>query len=234
MINKYLLSVITIVYNDVNNIEDTILSVSNLKYFDQIEYIVIDGYSTDGTADIIKKYDDKITYWISEKDHGIYDAMNKGIKNAHGMWINFMNSGDKFYEMDIIKKLQLEKNCDYNLLYGKKIIKNKTYEALSIKSLENGEIMACHQSMFFNKNRLKNELYYDIRYMIYGDYELVNRIYLIDRNRFKYFNIIITDYLGDGISSRISWQKRKEKYTIVMNQYGAFSILKILLLKIFR
>src|SRR5476649_2919376 len=89
---KSLLTVITIVLNGVNILERTILSVINQSYV-SIEYIIIDGGSTDGSLDIIKKYESNIDHWISEPDKGLYDAMNKGIKMAKGEWINFMNAG---------------------------------------------------------------------------------------------------------------------------------------------
>jgi glycosyltransferase involved in cell wall biosynthesis len=71
--------------------------------YKNIEYIIVDGGSTDGTLEIIKSYEEKIDYWISEIDEDIYDAMNKGVELASGVWINFMNSGDSFYSTDVIK-----------------------------------------------------------------------------------------------------------------------------------
>ena len=99
-----LISVVTVSYNAVSTIEQTILSVINQTY-PNVEYIIIDGGSTDGTVDIIKKYADKIAYWVSEPDKGIYDAMNKGVVVATGEWINFMNAGDIFTDSDVIDKL---------------------------------------------------------------------------------------------------------------------------------
>lgn len=92
MKNNPLISVVTVSYNAVLTIEQTILSVINQTY-PHIEYIIIDGGSTDGTVDIIKKYANRIAYWVSKPDKGIYDAMNKGIRTAKGEWINFMNAG---------------------------------------------------------------------------------------------------------------------------------------------
>lgn len=97
-------TVITVVRNDVQHIEQTMLSVLNQTY-SNIEYIIIDGGSTDGTVDIIKKYADRLAYWISEPDGGIYPAMNKGLKQASGDWVNFMNSGDVFSDDKVLENV---------------------------------------------------------------------------------------------------------------------------------
>ena len=111
------ISIVTISYNIVSSIEKTILSVISQTY-SNIEYIVIDGGSTDGTVDIIKKYSNKISYWVSERDKGIYDAMNKGIEAATGDWINFMNAGDLFFHNNVISEIIpfLDNNVD--IIYG--------------------------------------------------------------------------------------------------------------------
>jgi glycosyltransferase involved in cell wall biosynthesis len=93
---KPVLSVITIVYNNARDIDRTLLSVLN-QIYDGIEYIVVDGASNDGTLEIIKRYESRIAKLISEKDKGIYDAMNKGLALATGDYVIFMNSGDEFY-----------------------------------------------------------------------------------------------------------------------------------------
>jgi len=95
-----LVSIITAVFNDVEHITETIQSIINQKY-DNIEYIIIDGGSTDGTGKIIEKFNDRIDYWVSEPDQGIYDAWNKGILQAKGEWISFLGSGDLFYNDSI-------------------------------------------------------------------------------------------------------------------------------------
>ncbi len=220
-----LITIITVVYNGEKYLEETIQSVTNQTY-PNVEYIIIDGGSTDGTVDIIKKYEDKIDYWVSEKDKGIYDAMNKGIDLASGEWINFMNAGDKFVNNQVLVDVDFEKHSKFVLLYGNKIQNRSIVYPLDIKKLELGEIMACHQSMFFNKDVLKQELYYNLKYKIYGDYELVNRIYIKHPSGIKYIDITIADFAGDGVSSVVSYQKRKDKYLILYEAYGFLGLIK--------
>lgn len=119
MANK--ISVITVVYNDVTNIEATMKSFFSQTWQEK-EYIVVDGGSTDGTADIIKKYSDKLAWWCSEKDHGIYDAMNKAISHCTGDWINILNSGDYYASDKSLEQAISIKDLDQtDVIYGNSI-----------------------------------------------------------------------------------------------------------------
>lgn len=224
-VNNKLISIITIVRNDIIGLERTIQSVINQTY-DYVEFIVIDGGSTDGTIDIINKYKDKIDYWVSEKDSGIYNAMNKGIRAANGVWVNFMNAGDTFYSLQTLEQVFI--NHDYDkkiLIYGNKFQGGKHYPPLPLKSLNGGEIMGCHQSMFFNKELIGNKLFYQEKYKIYADFELVYRLFKKSNDGFYYVDISIAIYEGDGISTQNHWQKRVEKYKILLHGKGLYGVL---------
>ncbi|HWZ04155.1 MAG TPA: glycosyltransferase, partial [Mucilaginibacter sp.] len=113
---KPILSVITVVYNNVQDIERTMLSVLTQTY-PRIEYIIIDGKSTDGTLKIINRYKDQVAKIFSEKDEGIYDAMNKGLAAATGDYVIFMNSGDEFYERDTVQMV-FDSSPNADIYYG--------------------------------------------------------------------------------------------------------------------
>ena len=117
-----LISIVTVSYNAVLTIEQTILSVINQTY-PNVEYIIIDGGSTDGTVDIIKKYANKIAYWVSEPDKGIYDAMNKGGLKATGDFIQFLNAGDWFENEYVIEKIFKDWYKRVDVIYGDMIIR---------------------------------------------------------------------------------------------------------------
>ena len=111
-------TVVTVTYNAAESLEKTILSVLQQNY-SNVEYIIIDGGSTDGSVEIIKKYSDKIAYWVSEPDRGIYDAMNKGIRKATGEWINFMNAGDLFFHESTLSSVFSKQNHSlYDIMYS--------------------------------------------------------------------------------------------------------------------
>jgi len=151
--DKPLISIITVVFNGEKYLEETIQSVINQSY-DNVEYIIIDGGSTDGTVDIIKKYEGQIDYWVSEKDKGIYDAMNKGCVLALGDGINFLNAGD-WYNGDVINsKIKIP-----SLVPVKFTEKNKIKRFTRKKAAWLG-MPYCHQGVFFkNRKKLYSELY---------------------------------------------------------------------------
>jgi glycosyltransferase involved in cell wall biosynthesis len=226
--DKYKISIVTVVYNGVESIEDTILSVINQTY-DNIEYIIIDGGSTDKTQEVIKKYDDKISYWISETDKGIYDAMNKGIKASKGDWILFLNAGDVFFNQDILSSIQRELyNCD--VLYGKTTIKQKNGD-MSIREfyplrLDWKVIPYCHQSVLIKKDLLMETLF-DTNYKIGADY---NQYFGLKakKAKFKSVNEIISVYDNDGFSS-LNYKKLLEEYKKIslLNHLSVLNKIKI-------
>ncbi|MDE6460523.1 MAG: glycosyltransferase [Paramuribaculum sp.] len=195
------ISVVTVTFNSAATLEETILSVINQTY-DNIEYIIIDGGSTDGTVDIIKKYSDRITYWISEPDKGIYDAMNKGIHVATGDYINFMNSGDKFFNDSILKKVSdYMVSGEYGVIYGNSISfdgKNRILKVPHPLTCMKTNGCICHQSAFF-KN-IPTRLYYDLSFNICADYDLFARYYFDYSMPFKYLDLTICFYSFSGIS----------------------------------
>ena len=112
-------SIITINYNNKDGLKKTIESVINQSCKD-FEYIIIDGGSTDGSVDVIRQYADRINYWISEPDKGVYNAMNKGVAQAHGEYLNFMNSGDCFSDNSVLENIA-HSLCSYDIVTGKVI-----------------------------------------------------------------------------------------------------------------
>lgn len=202
-----MITVITVSYNAATSIEKTIQSVINQTY-SNIEYIIIDGKSNDGTTDIIKKYSDKISYWCSEPDKGIYDAMNKGIKLAHGEWIAFMNAGDSYVNSDVIenifsKQISIEKL----VVYGKTLIHYNwgTYIVTPDKLTKLANCMPfCHQSTFTKRDVLITNPF-DVSHKITADYQLFSNLYNRNSSAFEYYSGIIADF--DGITGISSTQK---------------------------
>jgi hypothetical protein len=193
-----LITVITVVYNGAKYLEDTIKSVINQTY-PNVEYIIIDGGSTDETIDIIKKYEDYIDYWVSEPDKGIYDAMNKGIDLTAGQWINFMNAGDRFYDENLIEEV-FSKNIRKNVfIYGNAILTPLNI----IQKQENWHLnilkRIIHQSIFTPLACLKKKKF-NLKYRIMADYDLIR--YCINESKVVYIDKIICYYDYNGVSSK--------------------------------
>lgn len=202
--DNYKISIITVCFNAKETIEDTILSVIYQTYRN-IEYIIIDGGSKDGTLDIINKYRNHIDIIISEPDNGIYDAMNKGIKLANGRYINFMNSGDKFVNKEVIMKLITSiDNLDYDIIFGDEIKKYSWGEILKKGDYFSDKSIGLpfgHQSTFVKATLMKSYLF-DTSYRILADQNCIFKMYK-DNRTFYHAEFPIAIYNMYGISNNI-------------------------------
>ena len=227
--DKPLISVITVVYNGEKYLEETIQSVINQTY-DNVEYIIIDGGSTDGTLDIIKKYEDKIDYWVSERDEGIYDAMNKGITLANGEWLNFMNAGDKFYNQSIIMEI-FKTVQDYDLIYGpieligdiKKPIQviPKKFNLFNLLFWNTGTV--CHQTMFVRSRIIE-------RYsLLYGLKAELDWYFMLEKkvHTYKIVQTPIAYYRLGGLSSNSYISNIKETLIVIFSNYNILGMISL-------
>jgi glycosyltransferase involved in cell wall biosynthesis len=173
---KNFFSIITVVLNAKKDLSETISSLRQQK-FKNFEYIVIDGDSIDGTKELIQENRDIITLWQSEKDHGIYDAMNKGIKLSSGKYIGMLNAGDKYTPdaLEIINKYLKNNNLDF--IFGTVMKKILKYGYQKKRINWNFDFYSSHSSGFFIKKESQNKLgYYNLKYKISSDYDLFYRM----------------------------------------------------------
>ena len=189
-------TVVTVCFNAINDLENTILSVLSQKY-ENLEYIIVDGKSTDGTLQIISKYKSKIDYLISEKDDGIYHAMNKSIKIATGVWILFLNAGDRFYNNNVLEQIFNKKiESEKLVIYGNTClsIENEFFfaPALPINEIEK-HLPFCHQSALIKTIYLKNHPF-NLEFKVTSDYNSFYDIYKLNSQAFFYQPIIISIY----------------------------------------
>jgi len=203
-----LITIITVVYNGEKYLEETIQSVINQTY-PNVEYIIIDGGSTDGTLDIIRKYEDYIDYWVSEKDRGISDAFNKGVIAAKGCYINFQGDGDGFVLPDSLEKviINIEPNKDVLIsariqridIEGKELFTSKHVESFDKKSLL-FRMSLPHQGLFTHKNYFKKYGLFDVNNFFCMDYELLLRSYH-EFPKVVTKNIVVARWRNDGLGN---------------------------------
>ncbi len=228
-----LFSIITVTYNAEARIEKTLQSVYSQTCKDY-EYIIVDGESDDRTCDIISAnsnmfFDLGINYiFISDKDNGIYDAMNKGIKMSRGKWICFMNAGDLFYDsdiLDVVRKAELE-NEDVGIIYGdRQFYKSnglvKVEKTIGLKNI-NEEMPFSHQSCFARRDLLIQHPF-DMKYPIGADYEFVMWCYINDVEFFYVSRVLSeTEYGGLSTSEDAEIQMLRERIEI-QKQYNIFN-----------
>lgn len=209
------ISIITINFNNISGLKETTASVLGQSYLDK-EMIVIDGGSTDGSAEYINSHKDSFVYSVSEKDKGIYNAMNKGVKQATGDYVIFMNSGDRFFNSDVLRDVFEGKEISSDIVYGCTLCSPEPGKAFlrrphALNVMQKYRISAmCHQSAFI-KCSLMKEIGYDERYKLLGDYAFFYYCYLHECS-FQEINKIIAIYDTIGASSnpKNRWQSYKE------------------------
>ncbi|WP_338793194.1 glycosyltransferase family 2 protein [Bernardetia sp. MNP-M8] len=220
-INFSTLTIATVCYNAAEELEKTIQNVANQTY-PNIEYIIIDGNSRDNTLEIIGNYENNISKYISEKDNGIYDAMNKAINLAKGDYILFMNAGDTFVSNTIIEEIftelyqKIDSKTNFpDLIYGDYNVINKTFsetvKAEPLKKTWTG-MKFCHQSMFLKTNLAKKQVFSGD--YITSDFEQVYELYQKGIS-FYYFPKPIANFKTDGLSSKNKIKVRFESKEIV-------------------
>jgi len=216
------ISLITVVFNNKTGLELTIKSISEQTY-KNFELIVIDGYSNDGTIDIIDKYKDTISYSVVENDKGIYDAMNKGLDLASGEFVNFLNAGDTLYERDTLKKISLNIS-DFDSVYFSraKVSFGGSYWIYPSFTVNDYDLwlrrnLPNHQAMFFPKS-FYSSVRYDLRLKITGDddYKLI----ALKSCSVEFIDQIFIEFERDGLSSNhksLSLFLQRIKESIIIN-----------------
>ena len=210
------LSIITINYNDQKGLEDTFKSVFTQTH-QQFEYVVIDGGSTDGSKGLIEQYADKIDYWVSEKDTGIFNAMNKGIKAAKGAYLLFLNSGDTFYNDEVLQQAMQQISNEHQIYYGdvQRVFNDgtttiKTYpKELKFSFFVDSAI--AHQSAIVKRTLFDKVGYFNESYKIFADWEFFVLAVCKYDVPYKHLGVIVANYDMHGISSQIDVQLAMQK-----------------------
>lgn len=220
-------SVITVTYNAAAVLEDTIQSVITQTYH-HVEYIIVDGGSTDGTLDIVAQYRDRIATVVSEPDKGLYDAMNKGMRLATGDYLCFLNAGDSFHEDDTLQSIahSLTGSALPDVIYGQtELVDSEGHfvrmrrlsapEHLNWKSFRQG-MLVCHQA-FFAKRTLAEP--YDLRYRFSADFDWCIRV-MKRAHTLHNTHLPLIDYLEEGMTTRNRRASLRERFRIMVKHYG--------------
>ena len=230
-INKYphKISIITINYNNLEGLRKTFESVFKQTETD-FEYIVIDGNSNDGSKELIIENSKKINFWVSEKDKGIYNALNKGINSSNGEYILCLNSGDCLYDNEVIKNVKLELSGNEDIIYGNTFISNAAIperaglwlhpEKLSFDLFLKGSIS--HQSAFVKRDLYQKVGNYDENLKIVSDWKFFIISLAFFKASYRHINLIISDFDGSGISTLNVEINESERLSVLSDSFGFF------------
>lgn len=223
-----LFTLVTVTYNAAATLERTMESVKR-QTFRRFEHLIIDGGSRDDTLRIARRYDCRVT---SEPDRGIYDAMNKGIRQARGQYIIFLNAGDKLHDDATLEQVARQADGAPAVLYGETdLVDNdgrflrhrrlRAPERLTWRSFLNG-MLVCHQS-FYVRADLARACPYDLRYRLSADYDWTIRIMRLAHERglaLTNTHLVLTDYLSEGMTTRNHRASLLERLRIMARHYG--------------
>ncbi len=213
------ISIVTVTYNCIGSLPDTMESILSQTY-PNVEYILIDGGSTDGTVEYIKKQAHRISCWISEPDKGIFDAMNKGIARATGDWINFMNAGDRFASPQVLQELfTTEIDSSIGCVYGQTLNvtpDGRTYKDKNHPFYLNSHFVRGmginHQSIFV-RTELARRFPFDLSFKIAADYSMLHKIHQ-EGAKFHEIPLIVSEVDTTGFSVQNRSLQRYEEARI--------------------
>jgi glycosyltransferase involved in cell wall biosynthesis len=216
-------SVITINFNNLDGLIKTVESVLSQSY-ELIEYIIIDGGSSDGSKEFLIENSQQIDFWVSEKDNGVYHAMNKGLNIAKGDFCIFLNSGDFFYDKFVLEKVNFSLDKNYSLIYGiilweihremwNPMVGYKSYEITKKSEIP-------HQGCFFNTNELKAIGGYKEEFKIVSDWGAILDLIVL-KKQVKKIDLIVSVCEEQGLSA-INLQKNKKEHLKYMIKYHPF------------
>lgn len=221
------ISVIIVTYNAVRWLERTLKSIIG-QTTDSIELIVIDGGSTDGTLELVRKYGERADYWVSEPDRGIYDAMNKGLGHATGDYVWFINAGDEIATSATVSLLlaQIRENDFPDVIYGETEICDENGRSIGLRRLTVSEkldwksfrwgMLVCHQSFLVKRSCAP---LYDLQYRLAADYDWCIRC--LKRAKVIYnSHLVLSVFMDGGVSSQRRMEGLKERYRIMCRYYG--------------
>lgn len=218
-------SIITITYNAEKTLEPTLVSVLEQDY-PEIEYIVIDGASTDKTMHIIEKYLSRIAHVQSEPDKGLYDAMNKGLQIASGDYVWFMNAGDAIHSPFTLSRIVAQLKELPDVIYGETAIIDASREMIGMRRLKTPEyldwksfrmgMLVCHQSFIAKRSIVDS---FDLKYRFSADFDWC--IKALKQSKFNFnTHLILSDYMDEGISTQNRKASLKERFDIMCRYYG--------------
>ncbi len=189
-------TVITVCYNAKEALKTTMRSVFAQRY-DALEYVIVDGASTDGSAELIKQSANKVDHWVSEPDNGIYDAMNKGARQASGEWVMFLNAGDEFASEDVLRRI-FEHDIQADIVYGD-VVKDGVVKEAEPPHVAH-RMFFCHQSCLTRHSCLL-QTPFDTTHKLSADFKFFKQMYR-ERKRFKQLHFPIAVFDTGGISNR--------------------------------